>query len=302
MPSPELSVLLHQALEPRLGRLLELARVENWQHDPEGLHQVRVASRRVRAVLDLADPEVYPGYRRHERRLRRLTNALGATRELDVHLANLEAFKERDPDPVHEAAVEHVQELLERRRKKVSARELGVIPLEELSGLLTDAALPSMLVSPDLPRAAWECLEPAVRRLQDFLPSLLEQEVAEAMHRMRIQVKKLRYTLEILGPAFPPSLEDWLLRLKAIQTALGEHHDLATLEALLWREHARLTENGRATLATATLDLLGVVAEERRARFERFCALGSELSEAMLFFNLRQMLIARPQAATGEAR
>jgi CHAD domain-containing protein len=303
MPSSELSLLLHRALEPRLGRLLELGRMEGWQQDPEALHQVRVASRRVRAVLDLVDPAAYPGFRRHVRQLKRLTKALGATRELDVHLRILESFKELDENPVHEALVEHVQEILERRRRKLLAPlkgELASISFENLPGLISEAVLPSLEVTTERSRDVWQCLESPVRRLQDYLPSLMDQENPEAMHRLRIQVKTLRYALEILEAAFPAPLEYWLQRLKAIQMALGEHHDLALLESLLWKVHGRLTQNQRAVLATAALDLLGIVAEERRERFERFCNFGKELSEAMLFFNLRRMLMPQAPVPDGE--
>jgi len=294
MSFPELTILLHQALEPRLVRLLELGRVEGWQHDPEGLHQVRVTSRRVRAVLDLVDPGVYPGFRHHERRLKRLTKALGATRELDVHLIHLAAMKGRDPDPVHGALIEHVQDWLDRRRLKICkplVRELESLSIEELSGLLVDVTLPPVLVATDQPQGAWRCLEPLVRRLQDALPPLLEHEDAEALHAFRIQVKKLRYTLETLEPAFPAPLQDWLQRLKSLQTALGEHHDLAMLEAVLWELQAPLAERGRSILAAASLDLLAAVAEERRGRYERFRKQGKDFVAAMLFFNLRRMLL-----------
>jgi CHAD domain-containing protein len=244
--------------------------------------------------LALVEPGVYPGFRHHERRLRRLTKALGSTRELDVHLGVLEAMKGRDPDPVHGALIEHVQELLDRRRRKIGKpllRELESIAIEDLSGLLEDVALPAVLIASEQSQGAWRCLEPKVRGLQDALPPLLEREDVETMHGLRIQVKQLRYTLEILEAAFPAPLEDWLQRLKAVQTALGEHHDLAMLEAVLWEVQSRLAGHGRSILAAAALDVLGAVAEERRGCYERFRALGQEFSKAMFYFNLRRMLM-----------
>jgi CHAD domain-containing protein len=297
MPFPELTLLLHQALEARLGRLLELGGIEGWQGEPGLLHQMRVASRRVRAVLDLVDPDVYPGFRRQERRLRRLTKALGGTRELDVHLAILEGVKAKESDPVRGAFVEHVQEGIGRRRGrqgKPLQEKLEALAIGDLAGLLEHAVLPAVCDASEQSRGAWRCLEIPVRGLQDALPPLLLHEDMEAMHAFRIQVKQLRYTLEILEPAFPAPLEDWLGRLKDVQGALGEHHDLALLEALLWEEQARLMEGGRNILSTAALDIVGVVAEERRARFERFCRRGRELAEAMPYFHLQRMLISDP--------
>ena len=85
----ELSILLHRALEGRVETLMNDLSVAGWQADPEGLHEVRVASRRVRAVLDLVQPGLYPGFKRQCRKLKDLTRALGRTREMDVHMAIL---------------------------------------------------------------------------------------------------------------------------------------------------------------------------------------------------------------------
>jgi len=295
---PELSLLLHRALEPRLARLLELCRTEGWQQDPEGLHQVRIASRRVRAVLDLVDPDLYGGFRKHERHLRRLTRALGLTRELDVHAAALESLQALLPDPLRTAAVEHLLETLDRRRRQARAtmaRNLDKLSLKDLDRLLEPPEFTAPVVVSDLPQAVWTCLEPWIRAVEDPLPPLLHQEDAAGLHELRTRVKRLRYTLEILEPAFPRPLGDRLQPLKALQTALGQHHDHALLEALLWRIHAALSARQRPVLAAGVLELLGMVAEARRAHFERFQALGREHREAVLFFHLRQRLEEAPQ-------
>jgi CHAD domain-containing protein len=291
--TPELSLLLHRALEPRLGRLLELCHVDQWQEDPEGLHQVRIASRRVRAVLDLVDPELYPGFRKHEKHLRRLTKALGLTRELDVHALTLEALKVRQSEPLLTASAEHLLELLDRKRcraREAMHRDLEAVSLKDLDRLLVTPNFPEPLVMADLPFAVWNCLEPWIRAVEAVLPPLLNQENGPELHKLRIQVKRLRYTLEILESAFPTPLEDCLQRLKALQTALGQHHDQAMLEAFLWEVHAALTGRQRTTLASGVLDLLGAVAEERRIHFEHFQALGREHRDAVLFFHLKQAL------------
>ncbi len=297
---PELSLLLHRALEPRLERLLELCVAPGWQEDPESLHQVRIASRRVRAVLDLVDPELYPGFKKHEGHLRRLTRALGLTRELDVHVATLESLQDRHPDPLRGVTAEHLLELLERKRRKAREmmnRNLARISLKDLDRLREAPSLPDPLVMAELPYAVWNCLEPWIRAVEDPLPPLLHQENASGLHQLRIQVKRLRYTLEILESAFPASLEGWLQRLKALQTALGQHHDHAVLEAFLWAVHAVLATRQRTALAAGVLDLLGIVAEERRAHFKHFSALGQEHRNAVLFFHLKQALDKCPGAA-----
>ena len=296
---PELTLLLHRALEPRLGHLLELCGTAGWPEDPESLHQVRIASRRVRAVLDLVDPGLYPGFKKHARQLRRLTRALGLTRELDVHALTLEALSECLPDPLQTASVEHLLEGLEhkrRRAREVMQHDLERVSLKDLDRLLEPPSSPDPVVMAGLPHAVWVCLEPWIRAVEEALPPLLNQEKNAELHDLRIHVKRLRYALEILEPAFPTPLEDWLQRLKALQTALGQHHDQAVLEAFLWESHGTLTAHRRSALASGVLDLLGLVAEERRAHFEDFRVLGRVHREAVLFFHLKQALDKAPGA------
>jgi CHAD domain-containing protein len=88
-----------------------------------------------------------------------------------------------------------------------------------------------------------------------------------------VRIKKLRYAVEALEGVFGEAPEPLLKDLRALQTALGEHHDLASLEALLWEAEAGLRSRDRAALSSGVLDLLGDVAEARRAAFQRFTAL-----------------------------
>ncbi len=294
---PALSLLLHRALEPRLARLLELCGVTGWQEDPEGLHQVRIASRRVRAVLDLVAPELYPDFKKHEKHLRRLTQALGITRELDVHAAALEALEKAHPDPFRDATVEHLLELLERQRRKARAamhQDLEKISLKDLDRLLVAPSFSGPLVMAQLPQAVWDCLEPWIRAVEELLPPLLDHEDVPGLHRLRIQTKRLRYTLEILEAAFPAPVEDSLQRLKTLQTALGQHHDHALLEAFLRNAQALLSAHQRPALAAGVLDLLATVNEARRRHFEQIQALGQAHREAVLFFHLQRALLQAP--------
>jgi CHAD domain-containing protein len=294
MPHPaELSLLLHRALEPRLARLLELCQVENWQGDPEGLHQVRIASRRVRAVLDLVDSNQYASFKRHTKHLRGLTRALGIPRELDVHVLHLESLRNENHDVLKEAAIEFLLENLDRKRDKarrVMFRRLSKITLKDLNRLLEPPAFPDPLVMAELPQAVWNCLEPWLRSVDEPLVPALEREDVAGLHALRIRVKRLRYTLEILEPAFPNPLEDWLQRLKSVQTALGNHHDLSMLEALLATALEGLLSRQHTALASGVQALATQIEEHRRNHFERFTEFGKAYREAEIFFHLKHAL------------
>jgi len=281
MHPAEFSILLHRALEGRIGRLLELTAREGWRLDPEHLHDVRVASRRVRAVLELVDPGIYPKYNRHLRQLKALTRALGASREHDVHLSLLAAQHPPQMEPLALAALEHAQELLERTRRRAQKRMgriLSRLNVSECEGLLRVPSLPDPFALGDVPTSARACLEPRLRTALEPLSHLLAQEDVCGMHAARIQVKKARYTLEILAPVIAGRTAPALDRLRELQTILGEHHDLATLETFLWNLHEGLCERSRAALTAGLLEIIGRVAEARRTWFDRFRELATQFS------------------------
>jgi CHAD domain-containing protein len=69
--------------------------------DPEGVHDVRVASRRLRAAMDVAaDSFPEPWYRGLHRAVKDITSELGEVRDRDVMLEFLSA--ERDKAPAQE--------------------------------------------------------------------------------------------------------------------------------------------------------------------------------------------------------
>jgi CHAD domain-containing protein len=62
---------------------------------------------------------------------------------------------------------------------------------------------------------------------------LAEDRTPRKLHRLRLASKRLRYTLELFRPCYPPGLEDRLDALKVLQDRLGEVNDaVATAEML----------------------------------------------------------------------
>lgn len=291
MHPAELAILLHRALEVRLAALRDLLAPADWASEAERLHQVRVAARRLGAVLDLVDPEAYPGHKGRRRALKELVDLLGLPRELDVHAERLEA--RRAEAPAQAAVLEHLLEGLDRARAKARramARDLDRLRLPDLRKLLEVPSLPAPFQPASLQEAAWACLAPRVEAAFGELATLAAQEDAPALHKARVRIKKLRYALEALEGAFAAPPEGVLSELKALQAALGAHHDLAALEALLWEAEAGLRARRRAALRDGVLALLGEVAEARREAFGRFAALAGVRGPAALAALLRPAL------------
>jgi CHAD domain-containing protein len=276
MHPAELAILLRRALEVRLAHLQELLGLDHWADDVEGLHRVRVAARRLGAVLDLVDADNYPGHKGQRRALKGLVETLGLPRELDVHAEQLRAHHLQACTTTQAAVIEHLLEQVDRNRakaRKTMEKQLDRLRLPDLRRLLEVPALQNPFQDTSLQEAAWACLEPRARAALGDLAALAANEDPAAMHKARVRIKKLRYAVEALECAFAVAPEAELKQLQNLQTMLGKHHDLAALEALLWEAEGELRTRDRPTLCGGVLDLLGAVAEARRTTFDRFAAL-----------------------------
>lgn len=276
MHPAELAILLHRALEVRLARLQERLGTGTWWTDMEQLHQVRVGARRLGAVLDLVDAVNYPGLKSRRKALKRLVDLLGLPRELDVHAERLSQLRAEVAAPTLAAVAEHLLEQVDRDRakaRKAMEKALEHLALPELQGLLDVPALQNPFQPASLQEAAWSCLEERAGAALGDLETLVAREDGHALHKARVRIKKLRYAVEALEAAFAAPPEDVLRDLRDLQSTLGEHHDLAALEARLWEAEAGLNTRARVALREGVLELLGSVAEARREAFNRFVAL-----------------------------
>ncbi|MEZ4501093.1 MAG: CHAD domain-containing protein [Dehalococcoidia bacterium] len=105
------------ALRGQLAALLTHEPAARLGVDPEGVHQMRVATRRLRAGIRLFRDALPPDWSEARQELRWLAGALGVVRDLDVQLESLEAWArdaEADPEE-HTARVEVVRHLETRR-------------------------------------------------------------------------------------------------------------------------------------------------------------------------------------------
>lgn len=114
------------------ARVVEVRAAEVFEHsdgvldleDVEPLHDMRVATRRLRAALEVFAP-CFPA-KRHSKALRRvkaLADALGERRDRDVSIESLEQFAENAPEGDGEAIAELIDGL--RREQRLANEELA---------------------------------------------------------------------------------------------------------------------------------------------------------------------------------
>ena len=249
--------------------------------DPEELHDMRVATRRLRAALSLFAGVLPVRAKVFHDELGWLARLLGAVRDLDVQLAGL-----ADMDAQTAAW-----------RADVVGDDDDHDPLADLSDLLQrerDAARVALLGGLDSVR--WERLAkglagmaqqgPARRSVATRtlavigLPELVEarhDKVAKAakkarrtgvvadFHRLRIRCKRLRYSLEFASEVYAGQTARYVRQLTAVQDELGLMQD-AEVASLRLAELA----TGDTALPAATVFVMGGVAERHRRQVDRY--------------------------------
>lgn len=206
--------------------------------DPEYIHQMRVATRRLRAALRLFQPVTgaAPGLTLHAP-LRDLMQRLGRARDLDVLLTDIAAPVLRAlPDEPRVAAL--VSEITERRYQARAAAvaalrsprygALALAAMEELHQLQPDAATAAAPLT-DFATARLRRLQKKVRRLG----AAARTDDPRSLHALRIGIKRLRYALEFFGPQGKRRHTLKLRHLAELQDTLGQLNDLANAGALL---------------------------------------------------------------------
>lgn len=220
-------------------------------NNPEAIHDIRVASRRLQQVIDLLYPPPRSGeIRRLRRKIRRCRRALGEVRNCDVLLEYVGKFLARKRAPQRETwlAVHHY--LLARRAqsfekaiRKISKINLAVFYIHLKAWLSSKGTTPgpdhhAPAVPEKLP--AEEFHERIAQDLGKYWQAF-ETQVAQshrdsrpsAIHAVRIASKRLRYLTEVIQAFEVRGSREAIGWLRSVQQRLGDWNDLEVLERLM---------------------------------------------------------------------
>lgn len=235
--------------------------------DETSVHQARVASRRLRGALPMlgatADPDALD---RVDRRVRRITRALGPVRELDVALlllAELEGRGAASAGAIGRVRAAVIAERVKRRREMLD--EITPSRLDKLRKQLVGVAAPETPPTTTGNTVA-EAAAQSARRARRLRAAILRAGglyLPERLHRVRVEAKKLRYALEIQRELTRSRSRTHLDRLKSQQDLLGRMHDLEILIHRTRTVQASLTARNRR-LMTELDSLIRVLEDECR--------------------------------------
>jgi len=231
--------------------------------DPEALHDMRVAGRRMRAALGLFEPYLPKRGGSLRRELGRLGRILGAVRDLDVQLEQLAAWK-RSGDVAEADAFDAIEAVLVRKRRAARRRMLAaldgvryerfVVRLREFlqrgPGRRPAAGrIPAAIT-------AWPLVGRRYRAVRKAGERLAAASSPAEFHALRIRAKRLRYALEFHEPLYDGDVSAMIASLTLLQDLLGEHQDAQVAVGHL----QTLAAASRRVLPPRALFLMGTIA------------------------------------------
>jgi len=261
-PTDSFATAGRKAMWLHVSRMLDR---EDAVRDPaqtDALKRYRVATRRLRAAIRVFR-EAYP--KRETKSLRAaladLAGALGRVRDLDVRVEELDRWaKERGegaPEAVgplrvaltsqrRAAAAVLVRKLDSRSHHRLlTALVQFVTERDETTGLHEGS--PERTTRDHAASSIWAAYE-----LVRAYASIVRWADLQTLHGLRIEAKRLRYTLEFLGHVLGPEKDLVLERLVALQDHLGALNDatlaVAAIRAFLGERHAGLDPDQRTAI------------------------------------------------------
>lgn len=221
--------------------------------DPEFVHDMRVATRRMRSAF-----RVFEDYYKSKpvrpfiAQLRELARALGAVRDLDVLIGDFSRYQAQLDQPEAQEALAHVVAKLENKRQKARRKLIAYFDSKSYRGFAK--AYGAFLTSPGKSAKNVDGQPATPYQVRHILPVMIHDHLAtvraydtvladadvHTLHALRIEFKRLRYAIEFFHPVLGNTIEKFVIEMKKIQDYLGRLNDVVVAQSRL----RGLEENG----------------------------------------------------------
>ena len=291
--------------------------------DPEALHDMRVATRRMRAAMKVFEGALPERAKWFREELRWVAGALGDVRDPDVQIDRLEAWR-NEADEESSDFLGKILDVIRKRRTEARGRMLEALDSARYERLETSfgemlrrgpgaerelaqsngrspEGEPVTSEAPDLISARY-------RKWRKAAKSLDESSPPENFHDLRKKGKRLRYALEFVSEVYGKPAAALISPLKSLQDDLGDHQD-AIVAAGTLRELGTTTEGTRVPRGAAfTMGVLserylqeaaGIRSEVLRSKPFRALAKGKSWRD---FENVMKDAAKSPQKAKGSKK
>lgn len=292
--------------------------------DPECIHRMRVAARRLRSLMPLF-AEHLPRRKSQQWRqsIRDVMRALGPARDADVQIACVQRFGTACTEEAWRPGIERLLLRLQQQRQTMQQAVMDAVEQMDAEGWAVDMDVElshlaeaarvqgGAVSSHTLYRAAQQAINAQLETLRTYEAAAQLPEHPEGLHAMRLATKRLRYPLQAFASLYEDALGEALRTVKTLQDMLGDVHDCdmwaVRLPALMEAERARTLEYfGTAESFAAVLPgLLALQQERQQYRLQRHAELLTfwrHLQEHGVWENLQRTLAAPLAPASAQTR
>lgn len=261
-------------------------------HDPrvrraeeDAVHQMRVASRRLRSALK-AFKSIVGETDEVQEELKWLAGVLGEARDLEVIRARFaEHLEQLDPELVTGPIQTRLGDDLYKREREAYDRINETLNTDRYYTLLN--TLDQLIAAPSLGKAAHKPAEPTLsgvaaknwKRVTDAYETAQAVKDPNALHDVRKAAKRARYTAEALEPALGKPMKQLAKRAEAVQEVLGHHQDGMVAQETLASEAQSAREAGEDTFTYGLL--IGIERSSAARAHEEFPQVWAETVKAV---------------------
>ncbi|HET7497999.1 MAG TPA: CHAD domain-containing protein [Candidatus Eisenbacteria bacterium] len=275
-PADRLTDVAHKTFAKQFERMIWNEPGTRLGIDPEYLHDMRVATRRLRTAMDLFETAIPD----HPRRafaddLRWVGRGLGRVRDRDVALQHVAELAADAPD-LEIPAWRIFRHSLELERSRMRVRLIERLDSERYAALVERARAWIAAPAPageEVPAGGSPAYTVAPRLIAERMGALAaaydeaERLVDQpSLHAFRIAAKRARYAHEYFGDTGGPRSSRRAKRLAGLQDFLGEHQDAVMLLRRL-RKYAKSVPARDRELTLSVGSAMGHL--ERAARMRR---------------------------------
>ena len=233
-PSVDPQVWLAQILRQRFDAIVECYSAPLEKPKDEGVHEMRVAIRRLRSALrDFARlTDKFP-LKKIRKNLTFLADLLGAVRDLDVAIAAFTDVSENAESTNVKKGIDEIVKDCQRQRRDAYDRLEKHLTKEDLTELTKqfdrafDQSLRQhkMFDATSVEEAGRVVIESALDRFLERIDAIYDPFAVRRIHRLRIAGKHLRYAIELFEDLWDGRLQPFAERTKKMQSYLGDLHD-----------------------------------------------------------------------------
>lgn len=285
-----------KTLRVRFEEVLELRGAALDSEGIEGVHDMRVATRRLRSALrDFAHLMKKKSLKKISKDIKRIADTLGMARDQDVAIVALEKLRKKSKD---RQVKEGIAKLIEERRVIRDQAQLDIMETLAVSNMeilqksfektideATRQTTSARVIT--FNEAGRKVVGKSLEEFCDLSENIYEPFVDEPLHELRIAAKRLRYAVELYTACWGERIVPFGDGIAEMQGFLGEIHDADVWLESLSKRLRKADENA------ANIWLLSEFIEKRTKNYRAALNLWSNWQKNDFINKMRAVILQK---------